>query len=123
MYVVPVPHPPDPACACQDGLEHWRRFVPVPHPMVLRSEACSTVGCLGPVEHGVHVRKIGLQGLGDTQLYIIPLCDACQRAAQDRPFQVKATTGFAPADPRQTCRRADPGIVIGVSRSGGVSCR
>lgn len=105
MYVIPVPHPQDPACACRDGREHWRRFVPAPHPMVLLSEACSTVGCLGGFEHGEQVRKIGMQGIGDTGLYIIPLCEACRRVARDHPFQVKATTGFAPADPQQTCRR------------------
>lgn len=117
MYVLPVPAPDDLRCACGDGMAHWRRFVPAPHPMVLRSETCSSVGCLGGSDRCLRVRKIGLQSLGDPELYLIPLCEACFRAAPSQPFQVKATTGFAPADPGRTCRagaaaddRSPPGL-------------
>ncbi|HEX9009759.1 MAG TPA: hypothetical protein VF804_05285 [Holophagaceae bacterium] len=105
MYVIPVPDSQDLSCACRDWRAHWRRFAPVPHPMVLPSEACSTLGCPGGFSRGVHVRKVGMPSAEDLNLYIIPLCDDCWQASRDHPFRVKATTGFAPADLRTTCRK------------------
>ncbi len=104
LLVVRVPDGDALGCACPDRKAHWHRFVRPSHPMVLPSETCSTLGCLGPFDHGATIRKVGPGAFEDRETYIVPLCDACHGRLAGQPFAIKATAGLAPAAPEETCR-------------------
>lgn len=101
LWVTVAPFPEGSCCACPDEKAHWRRFAAPPHPMVLLSECCSILGCLGGFEDALPVRRVG----DGPERYLIPLCADCLLRVETAPFRIKTTTCFALAEPGKTCRK------------------
>lgn len=83
-------------CGCGSWFKHWEKFSGQPTP-----PSCREVICRNAAEVGAHVQA---ESLSDSKWYIVPLCNAHNKAAQT--LEIMNGTSLVPANVIETCAKS-----------------